>query len=363
TNELVYKKFDPYHDSGTYVCQSLNNNNKHPLNFIWYHIDYINAYTNTWSRLNLPFIERMNKSVTTYNQLIQLQKYIEEEMNRPEYFHDQTFSLLRITSKSFHNLTHYKYCGNIHVQQNRVCYVQIPRKLPIHIDNSNNNIEEIKLIYFILFNGFYEFGQFYDIPCQTNEIYNTTSNQALTCNSLLTSNVLQYYMEQLLTHYGKDSAYKIGNPIKFGTAEFFDIRISGLSAVQFSEPVDIIDLPSGNIRMIFPLLFDYLVINGKMKMIMFATKPRSVEIKIKSIKIYLDLLLIQPMDNNVLLPIRVNKVTVIHWNNLRFDSKGVFTIFFKMFNQFRLYDGIIKRSIEKEIYQQIERSLNSFFNH
>ncbi|VDP67428.1 unnamed protein product, partial [Schistosoma mattheei] len=26
----------------------------------------------------------------------------------------------------------------------------------------NNNIEEIKLIYFILFNGFYEFGQFYD---------------------------------------------------------------------------------------------------------------------------------------------------------------------------------------------------------
>ncbi|VDO77179.1 unnamed protein product [Schistosoma curassoni] len=161
TNELVYKKFDPYHDSGTYVCQSLNNN-KHPLNFIWYHIDYINAYTNTWSRLNLPFIERMNKSVTTYNQLIQLQKYIEEEMNRPEYFHDQTFSLLRITSKSFHNLTHYKYCGNIHVQQNRVCYVQIPRKLPIHIDNSNNNIEEIKLIYFILFNGFYELGQFYD---------------------------------------------------------------------------------------------------------------------------------------------------------------------------------------------------------
>ncbi|CAH8435036.1 unnamed protein product [Schistosoma bovis] len=87
---------------------------------------YINAYTNTWSRLNLPFIERMNKSVTTYNQLIQLQKYIEEELNRPEYFHDQTFSLLRITSKSFHHLTHYKYCGNIHVQQNRVCYVQIP---------------------------------------------------------------------------------------------------------------------------------------------------------------------------------------------------------------------------------------------
>ncbi|CAH8434021.1 unnamed protein product [Schistosoma intercalatum] len=78
---------------------------------------YINAYTNTWSRLNLPFIERMNKSVTTYNQLIQLQKYIEEEMNRPEYFHDQTFSLLRITSKSFHNLTHYKYCGNIHIQK------------------------------------------------------------------------------------------------------------------------------------------------------------------------------------------------------------------------------------------------------
>ncbi|VDP43338.1 unnamed protein product [Schistosoma curassoni] len=69
------------------------------------------------------------------------------------------------------------------------------------------------------------------------------------------------------------------------------------------------------------------------------------------------------MDNDLLLPIRVNKVTVIHWNNLRFDSKGVFTIFFKMFNQFRLYDGIIKRSIEKEIYQQIERSLKSFFNH
>ncbi|CAH8434905.1 unnamed protein product [Schistosoma guineensis] len=105
TNELVYKKFDPYHDSGTYVCQSLNNN-KHPLNFIWYHIDYINAHN-----------QRMNKSVTTYNQLIQLQKYIEEEMNRPEYFHDQTFSLLRITSKSFHNLTHYKYCGNIHIQK------------------------------------------------------------------------------------------------------------------------------------------------------------------------------------------------------------------------------------------------------
>ncbi|CAH8433908.1 unnamed protein product [Schistosoma rodhaini] len=94
----------------------------------------------------------------------------------------------------------------------------------------------------------------------------------------------------------------------------------------------------------------------------------SVEIKIKSIKILLDLLLIQPMDNNNnnnnnngLLPIHVNKVTVIHWDNLRFDSKGVFTIFFKMFNQFRLYDGIIKRSIEKEIYQQIEKSLKSFF--
>ncbi|CAH8435234.1 unnamed protein product [Schistosoma mattheei] len=88
-----------------------------------------------------------------------------QEINRPEYFHDRTFSLLRITSKSFHNLTHYKYCGNIHVQQNRVCFIQIPRKRPIHIDNSNdnnNNIEEIKLIYFILFNGFYEFGQFYD---------------------------------------------------------------------------------------------------------------------------------------------------------------------------------------------------------
>ncbi|CAH8434221.1 unnamed protein product [Schistosoma mattheei] len=221
-----------------------------------------------------------------------------------------------------------------------------------HFNNMKNWIYQW-IIYLLIYNIV--------IPCRTNEIYNTTSNQALTCNSLLTSNVLQYYMEQLLTHYGKDSAYKIGNPIKFGTAEFFDIRISGLSAVQFSEPVDIIDLPSGNIRMIFPLLFDYLVINGKMKMIMFATKPRPVEIKIKSIKIYLDLLLIQPMDNDVLLPIRVNKVTVIHWNNLRFDSKGVFTIFFKMFNQFRLYDGIIKRSIEKEIYQQIERSLNSFF--
>ncbi|CAH8435663.1 unnamed protein product [Schistosoma margrebowiei] len=221
-----------------------------------------------------------------------------------------------------------------------------------HVNHMKNWIYQW-IIYLLIYNIV--------IPCRTKEIYNTTSNQPLTCNSLLTSNVLQYYMEQLLTHYGKDSAYKIGNPIKFGTAEFFDIRISGLSAVQFSEPVDIIDLSSGNIRMIFPLLFDYLVINGKMKMIMFATKPRSVEIKIKSIKIYLDLLLIQPMNNDLLLPIRVNKVTVIHWDNLRFDSKGVFTIFFKMFNQFRLYDGIIKRSIEKEIYQQIEKSLNSFF--
>ncbi|CAH8433877.1 unnamed protein product [Schistosoma rodhaini] len=199
------------------------------------------------------------------------------------------------------------------------------------------------------------------VPCRTNEIYNMTSNQPLTCNTLLTSNVLQYHMEQLLTHYGKDSVYKIGNPIKFGTAKFFNIRINGLSAVKFAGPVDIIDLPSGNIRLIFTLLFDYLVINGKMNMTMFATKPRTVEIKINLIKILLDLLLIQPVDNDTSLPIHVNKVTVIHWNNLRFDSKGVFTIFFKMFNQFRLYDGIIKRSIEKEIYQQIEKSLKSFF--
>ncbi|VDO74921.1 unnamed protein product [Schistosoma curassoni] len=137
-----------------------------------------------------------------------------------------------------------------------------------HVNNMKNWIYQW-IIYLLIYNIV--------VPCQTNEIYNTTSNQALTCNSLLTSNVLQYYMEQLLTHYGKDSAYKIGNPIKFGTAEFFDIKISGLSAVQFSEPVDIIDLPSGNIRMIFPLLFDYLVINGKMKMIMFATKPRVIK--------------------------------------------------------------------------------------
>ncbi|CAH8430613.1 unnamed protein product [Schistosoma turkestanicum] len=198
--------------------------------------------------------------------------------------------------------------------------------------------------------------------CQTNKLYNTTLNQPLGCHSLLTSSVLQHHIEQLLTHYGKDSVYKIGNPIKFGTAEFFEVRINGLSAVQFAGPVDIIDLPSGNIRMIFTLLFDYLVINGKMKMIVFATNPRPVEIKIKSIKIFLDLLLTQPMHNDVLLPISVKKVTVIHWNNLRFDSKGVFTVFFKMFNQFRLYDSIIKRSIEKEIYQQIETSLKSFFN-
>ncbi|CAH8494885.1 unnamed protein product [Schistosoma rodhaini] len=209
------------------------------------------------------------------------------------------------------------------------------------------------IIYFIIYNIV--------VPCRTNEIYNMTSNQPLTCNTLLTSNVLQYHMEQLLTHYGKDSVYKIGNPIKFGTAKFFNIRINGLSAVKFAGPVDIIDLPSGNIRLIFTLLFDYLVINGKMNMTMFATKPRTVEIKINLIKILLDLLLIQPVDNDTSLPIHVNKVTVIHWNNLRFDSKGVFTIFFKMFNQFRLYDGIIKRSIEKEIYQQIEKSLKSFF--
>ncbi|TNN11992.1 hypothetical protein EWB00_004234 [Schistosoma japonicum] len=195
---------------------------------------------------------------------------------------------------------------------------------------------------------------------QTSTIYNTTLNQPLSCNSLLTSTVLQYHIEQLLTYYGKDSVYKIGNPVKFGAAEFSDVRIHGLSVVQFAGPVDIIDLPSGDIRMIFTLLFDYLVVKGKMK-IMLSTNPRPVEIKIKSIKIFLDLLLTQSMNNENLLPINVKKITVIHWNNLQFDSKGVFTVFFKMFNRFRIYDGVIRRSLEKEIYQQIEKSLKLLF--
>nr|CAH8823150.1 unnamed protein product [Trichobilharzia regenti] len=205
---------------------------------------------------------------------------------------------------------------------------------------------------------------------QTDEIYTTNSSQSLTCNSLLTNNVLQYHIKQLLTHYGKDSEYKIGNPIKFGATEFFDVKINGLSDVQFTAPVDIVDLPSGDVHLIFTLLFDYLIINGQMKMPVFMRKVRPVEIKMQSTKIFLDLLLSRPMDNNKNnsknyqpLPVSVRKVTVIHWNKLKFDSRGFFIKFFKMFNRLRIYDSVIKRSIEKEIYQQMEGSLRSFFEY
>uniref|UniRef100_A0A5K4F5Q2 Ig-like domain-containing protein n=1 Tax=Schistosoma mansoni TaxID=6183 RepID=A0A5K4F5Q2_SCHMA len=153
TNELIYEKFDPYNDSGTYICQSLYNN-KHPTNFIWYHIDYINPYQNKLSQFNISSI---NKIVTTYQQLIKLQNNIKKQIYLLNSFYNQKFNLLYITIKFYHNLTQYTYCNNIYnIQINYICYIRIPRKLLY------NNIDEIQLIYFILFNGFYQFGQFYD---------------------------------------------------------------------------------------------------------------------------------------------------------------------------------------------------------
>ncbi|CAH8440378.1 unnamed protein product [Heterobilharzia americana] len=160
-----------------------------------------------------------------------------------------------------------------------------------------------------------------------DEVYTRNTSQPLTCNSLLTNSVLQYHIEQLLTHYGKDSAYKIGSPIKFGATEFFDVKINGLSEVRFAGPVDIVDLSSGDIRLIFTVLFDYLVIKGKMKMPVLMTKVRPVAIKMKSTKIFLDLLLSQPTNNNnISLPISVKKVTVIHWDKLKFEIFGCMTV-------------------------------------
>ncbi|CAH8433860.1 unnamed protein product [Schistosoma rodhaini] len=160
TNELIYEKFDPYNDSGTYICQSLYNN-KHPTNFIWYHIDYINLYQNKLSQFNISSI---NKIVTTYQQLIKLQKNIKKQIYLLNSFYNQKFNLLYITIKFYHNLTQYTYCNNIYnIQINYICYIRIPRKLLY------NNIDEIQLIYFILFNGFYQFGQFYDDDNKINQ--------------------------------------------------------------------------------------------------------------------------------------------------------------------------------------------------
>ncbi|CAH8435668.1 unnamed protein product [Heterobilharzia americana] len=158
TNELVFNKFNPFVDSGTYVCRSLNESD-HPLNFIWYHVDYINSYEDVSHKVEIPIIRRMDKSATTYHQLEQLQNKVEKEINLSEDFHDQKFNLLQITSKSFHNLTHDEDCGPIKVRQNRVCYIHIPRKVPDHV---NIYTDEIQLLYFVLLNAFSEFGQFYD---------------------------------------------------------------------------------------------------------------------------------------------------------------------------------------------------------
>ncbi|CAH8430629.1 unnamed protein product [Schistosoma turkestanicum] len=158
TNELIYTKFAPMTDSGTYVCRSLHDND-HPSNFIWYHIDYINFYESVSYKLSIPSIHQMNKFATSNYQLTQFQNIVEKEIDLSEDFQDQEFNLLYITSKSFHNLTDHESCGRIKVRQNRVCYIRIPRSLPTNIDNYP---EEIQLIYLILLNGFSEFGQFYD---------------------------------------------------------------------------------------------------------------------------------------------------------------------------------------------------------
>ncbi|KAK4473233.1 hypothetical protein MN116_004406 [Schistosoma mekongi] len=164
TNELVYNNFNPTIDSGTYVCRALNDI-EHPVNFIWYHIDYINSYKDKLYKLNIPTIQYKSQSITNLYQLEQLQQEIMNEINHSDYFHDYTFNLLSITSKSFHNLTHYQQCKPITIQYNRVCYIRIPRVLPYNIHIYS---QEIQLIYLILINGFIEFGQFYNNIEQLN---------------------------------------------------------------------------------------------------------------------------------------------------------------------------------------------------
>ncbi|CAH8825165.1 unnamed protein product [Trichobilharzia szidati] len=160
TNELVFTRFNPYSDSGTYVCRSLNETN-HPLNFIWYHIDYINSYEEVSHRMDMPpVIRQMDKSVNSYHELEELQKKVEDEINLSDDFHDQQFNLLHITSKSFNNLTHQEECGPVVIRQNRVCYINIPRRLTD--DDISIYTEEIQLLYLVLLNAFSEFGQFYD---------------------------------------------------------------------------------------------------------------------------------------------------------------------------------------------------------